>query len=366
MTDNEKQIQPILPDVANVCTSSSPHVHCGLTISKIMQRVILCLVPVIFASIMQFRMLAVSVLIFCTAFSALAEYLWCKCVRQRNTVPDCSALVTGLILGLNLPPGTPLPICAVGSFFAIIIVKELFGGLGQNPFNPAAAARVALLLGFPAAMNHWQMPIKSMLPSESLRIVSECGPDVPDFVTGATPLTAAKMAQHTEQIDFLSSPDFLQQAFIGNIGGSIGETSVIAILIGGLGLIAFRLIKWQIPFGMIGFIALFTGFVHFIDPMLTPSPVFHLCTGGVMIGAFFMATDMVTSPMNGWAGLLYGAMIGLLTCIIRIWGSYPEGVSFAILLMNALVPLIDRIFIKHPFGWTPLKSAVIQIRRGEI
>ncbi|MBO5958935.1 MAG: RnfABCDGE type electron transport complex subunit D, partial [Lentisphaeria bacterium] len=164
----------------------------------------------------------------------------------------------------------------------------------------------------------------------------------------------------------LESADALMQSFVGNVGGSLGETSALAILLGGIGLIVFRLIKWQIPFAIIGTTMIFTWLVNTVDPTLTPGPLFHICSGGLMLGAFFMATDMVTSPITHRGALLYGAMIGIITCVIRIWGAYPDGVSFAIVIMNALVPLIDRICYKRPFGWSPASASALQMRRGEV
>ena len=169
-----------------------------------------------------------------------------------------------------------------------------------------------------------------------------------------------------EAIAQLGANDNLMNLFLGNVGGSIGETSALAILIGGLGLMAFRLIKWQIPLGMIGAIFVFTGIVHLAAPGLTPNPLYHILSGGVMIGAFFMATDMVTSPITPLGSLVFGVVIGVLTCIIRIWGAYPEGVSFSIVIANALVPLIDRFCYVHPFGWHSHSVSALQIRRGEI
>lgn len=342
-----------LPEAGSLVVSTSPHMQDGDTIAKIMLKVVICLIPVCAASIWFFGWNAVRVLLLCSVFCVGFEWLWTLATRQHATVGDYSALVTGLILALNMPPAAPWWLCAIGSFFAIVIVKELFGGLGQNPFNPAAAARVALLVGFAGRMSEWTLP-RTM----------EADADV---LTGATPLAAAKMAEgNADRIREIASNDQLWNYFIGNMGGSLGETCVPAILLGGLGLLAWRLIKWQIPVAMLLTVFVFTWIVNLAAPGLTPGPLFHLCTGGLMIGAFFMATDMVTSPMTGLGAFLFGALIGVLVCVIRIWGGYPEGVSFAIVIMNALVPLIDRFCYWRPFGWTSTSASALQMRRGEI
>ncbi len=271
------------------------------------------------------------------------------------TIFDGSALVTGVILAMNLPPGAPWWLCITGSFIAIIIAKQIFGGLGQNPFNPAAVARVALLIGFAGPMTTWRNPGLWF------------GAKAPDIITGATPLGIAAAAKGSaEKMAEAASDTTIWHAFIGYTGGSLGETCALAILIGGIGLICFRLIKWQVPAAMLLTAWLFTGIIHLAYPELTPGPTFHILSGGMMIGAFFMATDMVTSPMTTLGSLLFGAAIALIACIIRIWGSYPEGVSFAILIMNALVPFIDKLCYKHPFGWTSTSASALNMRRGEI
>ena len=349
MSEEIEKNKVALPEPGSLVLSTSPHVQDGDSIAKIMVKVLICLLPAVAASVWFFRFDAVRILVYCAAFCIFSEYAWTLATRQAATICDYSAVVTGVILALNLPPGAPWWLCAVGSVFAIIIVKELFGGLGQNPFNPAAAARVALLIGFAGPMTQWAAPATGSL------------------ISGATPLGAIQAAKSSaDAMAALGSSDNLMNLFLGNVGGSIGETSALAILIGGIGLMCFRLIKWQIPLAMIGTIFLFTGIVHLAAPGLTPSPVYHILSGGVMIGAFFMATDMVTSPMTPLGALVFGALIGVLTCIIRIWGAYPEGVSFSIVIANALVPLIDRMCYVRPFGWHSHSVSALQIRRGEI
>lgn len=349
MSEEIEKNKVVLPEPGSLVLSTSPHVQDGDSIAKIMIKVLICLIPAIAASVWFFRFDAVRILVYCASFCIFAEYGWTLATRQAATINDYSAVVTGVILALNLPPGAPWWLCAVGSVFAIVIVKELFGGLGQNPFNPAAAARVALLVGFAGPMTQWAAPVTG------------------ELISGATPLGAIQAAKGSaDAIARLGGPDNLKLLFLGNVGGSIGETSALAILIGGLGLMAFRLIKWQIPAAMLFTIFVFTGIVHMAAPGLTPNPVYHILSGGVMIGAFFMATDMVTSPMTPLGALVFGALIGVLTCIIRIWGAYPEGVSFSIVIANALVPLIDRFCYIRPFGWHSHSASALQIRRGEI
>jgi len=339
---NQEETKEIrLPEAGSLIVSSSPHLHESSTISKIMLQVLLCLVPAVLAALWFFGLQALRVIVLCIGFSMLFEYLWCRMMKMKNTLHDWSAAVTGLILALNISALSQWWLCAVGSFIAIVIAKQVFGGLGQNPFNPAAVGRVALLVGFTGPMTtQWLEPVRGLW----------CGVDA---ATGATPLTLAKeYIGSAEKLATIQAPGDMLNYFFGNMGGSLGETSAIAILIGAAGLFAFRLIRWEIPFAVLGTIAFFTWIVHLISPAMTPSPLFHLLTGGAMIGAFFMATDMVTSPLTRRGCFIFGMGIGIITCVIRIWGGFPEGMSFAIVIMNALVPLIDRFCYKRPFGWT--------------
>jgi len=256
---------------------------------------------------------------------------WNKLVKRASTWKDGSAILTGILLGMNLNAGVPWWVCVLGGVLAIILGKQLFGGLGYNPFNPALVARVGLLIGFPAIMTTWNDP--------------EGGKMVVDTVTAATPLGLEPGA--TSLGNLLS----------GNVGGCLGETSAIALLIGGAVLMAFKLIKWQVPLAFIGTVFVITGGAHLISPETTHSPIFHVLSGGLLLGAFFMATDMVTSPMTKKGALIFGLGCGIMTSAIRLWGSYPEGVSFSILFMNALTPLIDRVSISKPFGYVaPVKE----------
>lgn len=328
-----------MPVPGSLVISSSPHLHDKSTVSIIMLQVLLCLLPAAAAAIWFFGLPALKVMVYCMAFCMIFEYLWCKLMKTPNTLRDYSAAVTGLILAMNLPSHAQWWLCIVGSFVAIIVAKQVFGGLGQNPFNPAAVGRVALLVGFTGPMTtQWVDPTPGALLGAF------------DAQTCATPLTIAKAAAGNAE-KMAEVPMSYLDFFLGNMGGSLGETSVLALLIGAVGLFLFRLIKWEIPTAILATVAVFTWIVNVVSPASTPGPLFHLMTGGVMIGAFFMATDMVTSPLTRRGCLIFGAGIGIITCVIRIWGGFPEGMSFAIVIMNALVPLIDRLCYKRPFGW---------------
>ncbi len=265
------------------------------------------------------------------------EAVWKKAAGQpADSWKDGSAALTGLLLAMNLSAGAPWWICILGSLLAIGLGKQLFGGLGYNPFNPALVARVALLIGFPQLMTSWVAP----QPGKFFAC---------DALTGATPLGAEGKAVAT-----------LSDLFTGNVGGCLGETSALALLIGGVFLLIRKLIKWQVPASFIGTVAIITGLVHHFNPELTPPALYHVLAGGLLIGAFFMATDMVTSPMTGNGALIFGCGCGIITSVIRIWGGYPEGVSFSILFMNALTPLIDRYTIGKPFGYIRVKKEAAQ------
>ena len=344
--------QPVrLPEDGTLVLSPSPHIRTSLNITKIMAQVMLCLLPAVICAVYRYHWNAVRVILLCMIFCAGWEMLWCKVMRQPQTVRDLSALLTGLILALNVSPLLPWWLCLTGSFIAVIIAKQVFGGLGQNPFNPAAVARVALLVGAARPMTTW-----APLPSAFGHL---------DGVTAATPLSAASQsAAQQASLAVYDSNEFLWNAFIGNIGGSLGETCTLAILIGAAGLLLFGLIRLYIPLAILLTVTVFIWIVNGVAPGTTPGPLFHLLTGGVMLGAFFMATDYVTSPVTHLGGVIYGIGIGIIVCVIRIWGSFPEGMSFAIVIMNALVPLIDRFCYKRPFGWNPVND--YQPRRGEI
>ncbi|NOU37018.1 MAG: RnfABCDGE type electron transport complex subunit D [Kiritimatiellaceae bacterium] len=326
-----------MPDATKLVISNSPHIRGGETISKIMVQVFIALMPAALAAVWFFGLAALEVMVLCTVGCMAVEVLWNKAAgRSSDSWKDGSAALTGLLLAMNLSAGAPWWICILGSLLAIGLGKQLFGGLGYNPFNPALVARVALLIGFPQLMTTWVKPA----PGQWLAY---------DALTGATPLAATGKE--------LAS---IQDLFIGNVGGCLGETSALALLIGGAFLLVRRLIKWHVPASFIGTVALITGLAHHFNPELTPPALYHVLAGGLMIGAFFMATDMVTSPMTANGALIFGCGCGIITSVIRIWGGYPEGVSFSILFMNALTPLIDRYTIGKPFGYIRIKKEAAQ------
>ena len=300
---------------------------------------------------------------------------------KKQTWKDGSAIVTGMLLGMNLSAGVPWWVCILGSLLAIGLGKEIFGGLGFNPFNPALVARVGLLIGLPKIMTTWAVPrhfeymtkSNAYLNSEQMSQITNLKETAMPFmqnveaVTCATPLgivtTAAEMAKDAgttgvavDPFAAITNTEALTNYFIGNVPGCLGETSALALIIGGIILLACKLIKWHIPVAYIGTTAVMTALLNFFYPTLTPGPLFHILTGGLLLGAIFMATDMVTSPITIKGSIIFGIGCGIVTTSIRVWGSYPEGVSFSILIMNALTPLIDRYTIGKPFGFNkPLK-----------
>jgi len=374
-----------LPLEEKLIVSSSPHIHETLNIRKIMLLVILSLAPGCLAGIWYFGISALLVLLYCMVFCVAVESLWCFIAgKSQKTLGDCSAIVTGLILGMNLSPGVPWWLCLIGAGIGIVLGKQIYGGIGHNPFNPAIVARVGLLIAFPKLMTTWY-PSRFMTADPSLQetifynenLINKAGMAVDalkgkvmpffsmscDAVTCATPLSIAKEAartaakQHDTVFSGIVNSSKYWDYFWGNMGGCIGETSVFALLIGGAVLMATKLIRWQVPVSFVGSVALLTWLVHTVNPSMTPPPLFHVMTGGLILGAFFCATDMVTSPMTGLGSFIFGAGCGIITFLIRVWGNYPEGVSFAILFMNALVPLIDRLTYKRPFGYNKPQPA---------
>jgi electron transport complex protein RnfD len=317
--------------------SSSPHAHEGSSVRRIMIDVLIALIPAFAVAVLVFGADAIRLVTVCVASCLLAELAARKAMGRNAGIDDFSAVVTGVLLAFNLPPALPTWMAVVGSVFAIVIVKQLFGGIGYNIFNPALCARVFLLISFPVAMTTWALP---------------------DAVTTATPLGAWKTAWSAgaAPADFAAHYP-LGRLFLGGQLGSIGEVSELALLLGGLYLLARRVIFWEIPVFYLGTVAVFAAILYAVDPLTNLSPLYHLATGGLFLGAFFMATDMVTSPVTRPGQMVYGLGLGLLTLIIRRWGGYPEGVSFAILIMNALSPLIDKFIQPRTFGHLKKKPA---------
>ena len=323
--------------------SSSPHAHANASVSRIMLDVILALLPTTAAGVWFFGLPAVWTILVCVGTCVAAEALCRLAMKRESTVGDLSAVVTGLLLALNLPAGLPLWMAALGSVFAIGVAKQVFGGLGMNPFNPALAARAFMLISFTGPMTTWLQPL---LPG---RFGFGC-----EAVTTATPLATMKtwfVAEATAS----ASPHGLFNAActgvpglgdmaLGNMPGCIGEVSALALALGGVYLLLRRVITWHIP---VAFIA--TVFVYALFAGGAPA-MMQVLTGGVMLGAIFMATDYVTSPTTAKGKLVFGFGCGLLCMLIRQFGAYPEGCSFAILIMNAVCPLINRWTQPKPFG----------------
>ncbi len=309
----------------NLLAGSSPHIRSNTNVRSLMRDVIIALMPAAAASIYFFGLQAALLILVTTLSCVSAELIWTKLIKKENTIKDMSAVVTGILLAFNLSPAVPLWVAAVGGIFAIIIVKQLFGGLGHNFINPALAARAFLMASWPVQMTTWKMPGV-------------------DAVSSATPLALIKNGSGaTGQL-----PE-LMDLFIGNIGGSIGETSVLALLIGAAYLLARRVITFETPVAFIGAVALMTWIFGGEKPF-TGDFIYHILAGGLMLGAFFMATDYTTSPVTFKGRIIMGFGCGLLTSVIRLFGGYPEGVSYSILLMNLVVPMIDRYIIPKSFG----------------
>ena len=328
--------------------SPSPHIHSGDSIEKNMYRVILALVPALIASVIFFGWSALLLTLISIVACVAVEYLISRFMLKQDgsSVADGTAIITGLLLGLNLPAGLPWWIVVIGAVVAIGLGKMAFGGLGCNIFNPALLGRVFLLVSFPQQMTTWPRPAEVMAPLQNA-ITSASGMDA---VSSATPLAMMKgIAQGNPDYssEMLSS---LRDLFLGQIGGSLGEVSAIALLIGGIYLLVRKVITWEIPVSIIGTVLVFSGIMHLVNPALYVNPLYHLLGGGLLLGAIFMATDYSTSPMTRSGQIIYGIAIGVITMLIRLFGSYPEGMSFAILVMNAFTPMINRFSQPHLFG----------------
>lgn len=317
--------------------SPSPHIHSGDSIERNMYGVVLALLPACLLSLYFFGLGALVVLLTSILACVSFEWLIAKYLLQTQaTVTDGSAILTGLLLGMNLPSNLPLWLIIIGALVAIGVGKMSFGGLGGNIFNPALVGRVFLLIAYPAQMTLW--PETGQWFSYT------------DAITGATPLNIIKgLSSGVEGYTADMLPSTLTM-LLGGHGGSLGEVSALALLLGGLYLIYQRIITWHIPVAVLASSGLLSGLMYIINPAVYASPVVHLLSGGMMLGAFFMATDYVTSPMSKRGQLLFGAMIGVLTILIRLFGAYPEGMSFAILIMNAFTPLINTYIKPEHFG----------------
>jgi electron transport complex protein RnfD len=314
--------------------------HGKETTEKLMYGVVIALLPALFTSFYYFGAGAIVVMLTSVASCIFFEYLIQKFILKRPlSITDGSALVTGLLLALNLPSDLPVYIIVTGSLVAIGIAKMTFGGLGNNPFNPALVGRVFLLISFPVQMTTWPLP-------------NGIHSGYADAVTGATPLAIIKEGiKNGESISsMMGKVPSLLNMFLGKMGGSMGEVAAAALLAGFAYLLYKKIITWHIPVSILATVAIFSGILWYIDPGRYSDPLFQLLSGGILLGAIFMATDYVTSPMNPRAMITYGCGIGIITVVIRTWGAYPEGVSFAILIMNAFVPLMTTYIRQKRFG----------------
>ena len=306
--------------MSNMTVSVSPHIKDNSSTTSIMRDVLIALAPALIASFLIFGIRALVVTAVCVAFAVGGEWAFEKIVKKPSTIGDLSAAVTGVLLAYNLPVGIPLWQAAFGSLVAIIIVKQLFGGIGQNFANPAITARIIMLIAFSGTMTSWAIPNGAA-----------------DVVSSATPLALLKGAEGGGTLPSITN------MILGVRGGCLGETSAIALVAGGIYLLIRRVITWHTPVAFIGTVLLLT-------LLLGKQPDYQVLSGGLLIGAFFMATDYSTTPNTNRGRIIFGVGCGLITVLIRVWGSYPEGVSFSILLMNILTPYISKATRKKPLG----------------
>ncbi len=326
---------------------TSPHIGRDFSVEVIMRNVVYALMPIVAMAVYTFGLSAL-LLVLATTISALAtEYIYIRLTGGENSLWDYSCAITGILLGLTLPPGFPLWMAVVGGVISIALGKLLFGGLGGNLFNPALVGRAFLQAAFPVAITTWNTPFAPerffrFIPSSLALPLMQAQAETS---TGATPLAAWKFDREiTGHYELL----------VGAVSGSAGETGALLILLCGLYLAFRRMLDWRIPVGVLGTVFLLSGLLHLIDQAF-PSPLFMLLSGGLMLGALFMATDMVTSPVNPLGTWLFAAIIGVLTVVIRIWGGLPEGIMYGILLANGLTPLINLVTQRRVYG----------IRRGK-
>ena len=321
---------------------SSPHLASGRSVDRIMFQVVLALVPVCGFAIFEFGLAALLTLSTAVFSCVSTEFLLASTFKRPVTINDGSAIVTGLLFGLTLPPSLPLWMVFAGGVLAIGVGKMLFGGLGYNSFNPALVGRALLQAAFPVAMTTWApMPSSRFVAVPTSNLAWPFTQPQYDALTGATPLSEWKFEHVTTATSDL---------FLGTISGSTGETSALLILLGGVFLIARGIMSWHIPVGILATVASLSLIMRWLDPNRYADPAFMLFSGGLMLGAIFMATDPVGSPMTRWGMVIYGILIGLLILTIRYWGGMPEGVMYAILIGNAVSPHIDRWIQPRAFG----------------
>ncbi len=317
----------------NFIVSVSPHIRDKETVPGIMWKVSLALLPAAAAGVYFFGWSALMVILISVGTSLITEAVINKLTGKKKSLSDGSVFLSGLLLGMTLPPIVPLWIPAVGSIFAVAIAKHAFGGLGGNIFNPALAGRAFLTISWPLSLTTWK----------TFRYI--------DGITGATPLAVIAEEQGMEKLltAFGGEGALYQSLFWGRVGGSLGETSAFLLLLGGIYLLKKKIITWHIPLSFLATVALFA-WIFAGEGLFSGDPLFHLLAGGLILGAFFMATDYVTSPLSKKGKLIFGLGAGIITCLIRFWGGSPEGVTYAILLMNAATPLIDRHIRPRRFG----------------
>ena len=319
--------------------SPSPHIHANVSTTTIMRDVIIALCPAILVSVLAYGWAELIILLVSVASCVLLELAVTKwMLKKPSTIGDLSAVVTGLLVAMNLPSSIPLWIVFIGGFVAIGVAKLSFGGIGQNVFNPAITGRVFLLISFPAQMTDWT-PTPGFIK-------------LTDAVSGATPLSVLKETLRSGGTipEFMQDHGYTSLTLLQDIGASAGEISAVALLLGFAYLLVRRVVKPWIPLSILGTMALIAAIFSGINPDIYPGVGFTLLTGGAMLGALFMATDYVTSPMSTWGGVVYGIGIGVIVMMIRYYGSYPEGMSFAILLMNCTVPLLNKWFHQKKYG----------------
>ncbi|MBQ9641904.1 MAG: RnfABCDGE type electron transport complex subunit D [Bacteroidaceae bacterium] len=323
--------------------SLSPHVHSGDSIASNMYGVIIALVPALVCSFVAFGVGAIITTALSVAACVFFEWAITKfCLKKASTVCDGSAILTGILLAFNMPSNIQPWIVVIGAFFAIAVVKMTFGGLGCNLFNPALAGRAFLLISFPVDMTTWPVPGQGF------------GTYL-DAETGATPLSIMKAAFKSGDVSMLEQLPSFKDMLIGNTGGCLGEVCALALIIGCIYMLVKKIITWHIPVSILLTVFVFSGLLNLANPVYA-NPLAELLSGGLLLGAIFMATDYVTSPMSAKGQIVYGVAIGALTVIIRTFGAYPEGMSFAILIMNAFVPLINSKFKPTRFGEVPAKK----------
>lgn len=314
---------------------SSPHAFSPVDTPRIMLSVIIALIPATAYGIYLYGVAALGVIVTSVFFAVLSEFLFRKLLGESFTIGNFSAMVTGLLLALILPPSTPLWMVALGAIFSIVVAKEFFGGLGANPFNPALIGRAFLLMSFPAAITSWSMPKGLALPADAL--------------STATPLNLLKQGNALADVaKYFGASDtgaFYRQLFMGYRSGCIGESSILLVLLGGLFLLGIGVIQWVVPVSVLASTFLFSW-------LLGMDPVLGILTGGIVFGAFFMATDYATRPLTPLGQAIFGIGIGLITVLIRKYGGFPEGVTYAILIMNALTPFLNKLRVKK-YGFVP-------------